>query len=569
MDDNATVQSQLFGKEFLSANILTKNMPGAFLVYKATGDEEILFASESVAQIFECDSVEEFMKFTGGSFTTLVYPEDIEKINRTIWDQLSVSGGYDNIRYRVITKNGHIKDIEDWGHLVHSEELDEDLFYVLLWDIESRERLTSLFAGQEARWGGEDREEGIDSLTGLLNMHGFRIKAPDVIRRLADQKKDAYCVYINIRNFHTYNETYGFAGGDRVLKSVARILQDIFPDDVISRFSDDHFTVITAQEDLKEKIGRLSVRVSNIRRGVIVEIKAGVYHITDPRVDVSLLCDCARLACDSIKREYGTTVQFYDGKLGERIHLREYILENFPSALEKGRIRVYYQPVVDVGSKQVVSLEALTRWEDPKYGLLSPGQFIDVLEEYRQIHKLDTFAIQEVCREVRRRMDQGLPEVPVSLNLSRFDFELTDIIRVIEDAVARYDIKRDLLRFEITESLIAADANALRQETDQLRQHGFKVWMDAFGSGYSSLKMLKDFSLDGLKIDMDMIHSYDNERSNAIIATVISLAKRLGIPALSKGVETPEQLAFLKEAGCDLAQGYLFARPEPSKTGIK
>ncbi|MCR4817936.1 MAG: GGDEF and EAL domain-containing protein [Fretibacterium sp.] len=568
MDDHTTAQSKLSKGNFLNVEILAKNMPGAFLVYKATQDEEILFASEGLARIFECDSVEEFMKFTGGSFITLVYPEDVEKINRTIWDQISVSGGFDNIRYRVITKNGHIKEIEDWGHLVHSEELGEDIFYVFLWDSEARENLISLFASQEARWH-EGRKEGTDSLTGLLNMHGFRMKAPDAVRNFLSMGKDVHCIYLNIRNFHTYNETYGFAGGDRMLNSIARILQDAFPGDIISRLSDDHFSVITAQEGLREKIGRMSVRVSNIRRGVIVEMKAGVYHITDPKMDVSQVCDYARLACDSIKRVYGTTVQFYDGKLGEKIRLREYILENFQTALEKGWLKVFYQPIVDVSTNKVLSLEALTRWEDPRYGLLSPGNFIDVLEENHQIHKMDTFVIQEVCREVCRRAEKGLPPVPVSLNLSRLDFELTDIIGVIEDAVARYDIKRDLLRFEITESLIAADANALRQETDQLRQHGFKVWMDAFGSGYSSLKMLKDFSLDGLKIDMDMIHSYDNERSNAIIATVISLAKRLGIPALSKGVETPEQLAFLKEAGCDLAQGYLFAKPEPSDTEKK
>ncbi|MCR5347819.1 MAG: GGDEF and EAL domain-containing protein [Fretibacterium sp.] len=562
MDDSAIGQSGIFEEMFPSAYVLTKNMPGAFLVYKATDDEEILFASEGLARLFECDSVEDFMKFTGGSFATLVYPEDVEKINRTIWDQISISDGFDNIRYRVITKNGHIKDVEDWGHLVHSEELDEDLFYVFLWEIEAREKLISLFAGQEARLT-EGRKEGTDSLTGLLNMHGFRLKAPDVIKKYIEGKTDVYCIYFNIRNFHTYNETYGFAGGDRVLKSIARILQDTFPDDVISRLSDDHFAVITAQEGLKEKIGRMSVRVNNIRRGAVVEAKAGVYHIKNPMMDVSEICDCARLACDSIKREYGTAVQFYDGKLGEKIHLREYILKQFQSALEKGHLRVFYQPIVDVKMNQVVSMEALTRWEDPNYGLLSPAQFIDVLEEHHQIHQLDTFVIQEACRELRRRTDGGLPAVPISLNLSRLDFELTNIVDVIENTVTRYDINRDMLRFEVTESLIAADPNALRQETDQLRQHGFKVWMDAFGSGYSSLKMLKDFSLDGLKIDMDMIHSYDNERSNAIIATVVALAKRLGIPALSKGVETPEQLKFLKEAGCDLAQGYLFARPEP------
>ncbi|MBQ9419209.1 MAG: EAL domain-containing protein, partial [Synergistaceae bacterium] len=149
--------------------------------------------------------------------------------------------------------------------------------------------------------------------------------------------------------------------------------------------------------------------------------------------------------------------------------------------------------------------------------------------------------------------------------LSRLDFELTDVVRVINDAVERNNISPDMLRFELTESLIAVDMDAMKHEADRLRQHGFKVWMDAFGAGYSSLKVLKDFSLDGLKIDMDMIKSVNNERAYIITSAVIEMAKKLGIPALSKGVETQEQLDFLKSVGCDLAQGFLFGKPAPIK----
>ena len=536
-------------------------MPGAFIVYKNNEAEEIIFASDEIARIFECDSVEDFMRFTGGSFATIVYPEDIEEVESIIRKQIISTGGFDYVTYRIITKNGNIKKIEDWGHFVHDEELG-DVFYVYLHDMDIRERLTEI-SGQTSL--PEPKAATIDELTGLQNMRAFRLNAPNMIRDFIKRGGKPSCVYFNIRNFHTYNETYGFAGGDRMLKSVARILQETFPKGLLARFDEDHFVVITAQENLKEKIRRMSVRVNNLRRGVIVEMKAGIYQIKTPDMDISVICDCAKIACDSIKHEYGANVQEYDGKIDEKVQLQEHIVSSFESAMKNGQIQIFFQPVVDVRTGKTASVEALTRWEDDRYGRLSPANFLYVLEEQGLIHKLDTFVINKVCEELKRRKDNGEPIVPVSLNLSRLDFELTDVVRVIEDAVRKNGIPDDMLRFELTESLIAVDMDAMKRESERLRQHGFKVWMDAFGSGYSSLKVLKDFALDGLKIDIDMIRSVDDGRTNIIISSVIDMARRLGIPALSKGVETKEQLEFLKEAGCDLAQGYLFGRPAPAR----
>ena len=515
---------------------ISSNMPGAFIVYKNSDAEEIIFASEEIARIFECDSVSDFMKFTGGSFATIVYPEDIEEVETIIRKQIAATGGYDYITYRIITKNGNIKKIEDWGHFVHDDELG-DIFYVYLHDMDIRERLTDI-SGQTSL--PEPKAATIDELTGLANMRAFRLNAPNVIRDFFKKGGQPSCVYFNIRNFHTYNETYGFAGGDRMLKSVARILQETFPQGLTARFSEDHFAVITAQENLTEKIYRMSIRVNNLRRGVVVEMKAGIYPVKTPDMDISVICDCAKVACDSIKHEYGTCSQVYDGKMDEKVQLQEHIVSSFESAMREGQIQIYFQPVVDVKTGKTASVEALTRWEDPVYGRLAPANFLYVLEEQRLIHKLDTFVINKVCEELKRRKDNGEELVPVSLNLSRLDFELT-------------------------ESLIAVDMDAMKRESERLRRHGFKVWMDAFGSGYSSLKVLKDFALDGLKIDMDMIKSVDDERANIIIAAVVDMARKLGIPALSKGVETREQLEFLKKAGCDLAQGYLFGRPAPAR----
>ena len=554
----------------LTLDMLAENVPGAFLAYRATGEGEILFASRELVNLFDCESIDDFMKFTGGSFATLVYPEDIEEVQRTIWDQVNASDGYDYVKYRIITKNGEIRNVENWGRLVCDPELG-DIFCVYLHDEESRDKLLSI-AGREEDAARRLEKHETDDLTGLTNLRGFRAKAPKLIRRVLEEGANGgkvFCVFLNIRNFRTYNETYGFAGGDRMLRSIARILQETFPaSDVLARFADDHFAVVTSQDDLEERLARMAARVNNIRRGVIVEMKAGVYEVTDAGMDISLICDYAKLASDSIKQDYGVSFRLYDGKVSENVALQNYIVTHFENALSSGQIRIFYQPVVNVETGEVVSQEALARWETIKYGMIPPSDFIGVLEDQHLIHKLDAFIVDSVCEELHRRIKAGLPAAPVSLNLSRLDFELTDVVQTAEDAVAQWPIPKDLLRFEITESVIAMDMNALKREANRLRKHGFKVWMDAFGSGYSSLNVLKDFDLDGLKIDMDLVRSCNaNEKASVIISAVIAMAKQLGIHALSKGVETQEQLDFLKGAGCKLAQGYLLGRPEPSPAG--
>ena len=537
---------------------LSEHVPGALIVYKANPTEDIIFASKEIANIFECDSVNDFMRFTGGSFATIVYPEDIEEVESIITSQIEHTGGYDYVTYRIITKHGKIKMVEDWGHFVNDEELG-GLFYVYLHDMALREQLTEI-SGQVIP---EPQEHTIDELTGLANMKLFKSKAPEIIKHLIDEGKTPSCIYFNVRNFHTYNDTYGFAGGDRMLRSIGRILQETFPYGIVSRFETDHFVVITGQQDLREKITRMSVRINNIRRGVIVEMKAGIYTIKDASLDIGTVVDCARLACDGIKREYGTTVQFYEGKMDEKVHLQEHILSAFDGAMRDGSIKVFLQPVVNIATGKVSSYEALARWDDPERGRLSPADFLHILEEHHVVHKLDSFVVGKVCEELHRKLAAKEEVVPVSLNLSRLDFELTDVVRMIEDAVEEWGIPQELLNFELTESLIAVDMEAMNHEAERLREHGFKVWMDAFGAGYSSLKVLKDFALDGLKIDMDMIRSINDKRATIIVSSIIEMARKLGIPALSKGVETKEQLDFLRRAGCDLAQGYLFGRPAP------
>lgn len=242
--------------------------------------------------------------------------------------------------------------------------------------------------------------------------------------------------------------------------------------------------------------------------------------------------------------------------------IREYVIENIDTALSRGWIHLYYQPVFRTLTRNLCGFEVLSRWIDPKIGFLAPNMFIPALEQTRQIHKLDTYILKETCRTLRQRMDGGLPTVPVSFNLSRVDFMLLDIFDMIESTMEKFQLPRDLLHIEVTESIVAEDPGHIRATLDRLREAGYEVWIDDFGSGYSSLNLLKDVECDLIKLDMGFLRTF-TDRSRQIIASTVAMAKKLGIKTLMEGVETSEQADFLASIGCGRLQGYFFGKPQP------
>jgi len=239
-----------------------------------------------------------------------------------------------------------------------------------------------------------------------------------------------------------------------------------------------------------------------------------------------------------------------------------YVVSKIDEAVKQGWLKVHYQPVIRSLTESLCSMESLVRWSDPEVGFLMPGLFIEALEQHRLIHKLDCYVVEHVCADLHRRMDAGLPVVPVSVNFSRLDFAMCDMLTVVEQAVERHGIPRDYLHIEITESMIVSDEELMRKVIDGFRNAGYEVWMDDFGSGYSSLTMLKDYPFDLLKLDMNFLSSFTS-RSRDLIRSVISMAKDLGVKTLAEGVEVREELDFLKEMGCGKIQGNYFGRPEP------
>ncbi len=242
--------------------------------------------------------------------------------------------------------------------------------------------------------------------------------------------------------------------------------------------------------------------------------------------------------------------------------ISEYIVNKIDEALQLEWIKVHYQPVIRSLTGELCGFESLARWEDPQLGRLGPDKFIGALEDCKLIYKLDCYMVDKVCRDIHDRFDAGLEMVPVSINFSRLDFLICDMLDIVEKAVEKYDIPRDYIHIEITESMVVSDGELMRRIIDRFRNKGYGIWMDDFGSGYSSLNLLKDFSFDVLKMDMKFLSSF-NVKSKSIMRSVVNMAKDIGIMTLAEGVETIEEADFLKEIGCGRLQGYYFGKPEP------
>ncbi len=255
------------------------------------------------------------------------------------------------------------------------------------------------------------------------------------------------------------------------------------------------------------------------------------------------------------------------GIMGEKTRpageeLKKYITENLDRAVSEGWITAYYQPVARTLTGEVCGMEALARWIDPVYGMFPPDAFIGVLEEAKLIHKLDSCIIKRICEDYSRSMAGHGRIVTISFNLSRLDFKLMDVHNVIEDEIRANKVPRDALRVEITESMMDSDDTRMHEVIDRFWEKGFRVWMDDFGSGYSSLNVLKDYHFDTLKIDMVFLRDFD-ARSKEIVKSIVDMSKRIGVHTLAEGVETREQFEFLKSIGCEKAQGYYIGKPMP------
>ncbi|MCR5096551.1 MAG: EAL domain-containing protein [Erysipelotrichaceae bacterium] len=247
--------------------------------------------------------------------------------------------------------------------------------------------------------------------------------------------------------------------------------------------------------------------------------------------------------------------------------LQQYIQANYKSAFDNGYIKAYYQPVIRTSSKQLCSFETLARWLDPEYGLINPNEFIPVFEKLGIIHKLDEYIIRLACERIRKNITADEVMIPLSVNLSRLDFKLTDTYVMVDNIVKEYQIPHDFIYLEITESIMAENKTQIIEVVNRFRENGYQIWMDDFGSAYSSLNILKELPFDELKMDMMFLQPF-NQTSKRIAASVVEMAKNINIHTLCEGVETEEQFKYLRNIGCEKVQGYLFGQPLPYEEAL-
>ena len=403
-----------------------------------------------------------------------------------------------------------------------------------------------------------------DVLTGIYNQrHLF-----EETRRFIDENPDLQykVVGLDIKDFKIINDIFNKEFGDHVLRVVAEELRTFSkPGTLYGRLTGDKFgLLVPVKANFEEQLEALleekpyGERVSNYP----IVVHMGVYDVADRDLDVSVMFDRAFMAIKSIKNDLNRHVAVYDDGMRESLIWSQKISSQLEQAIEERQIRPYLQPLVDADGN-VEGAEVLVRWIHPEEGFLSPARFIPVFEDNGMIAQLDAFMWERACAILHDWQRRGI-DLFLSVNISPKDFYFIDVYGTIRDLVAKYAIDPGKLRLEITETVMMTDIENRLRIIENLRADGFLVEMDDFGSGYSSLNMLKDIPVDVLKIDMMFLYkTKDQDKAKTILQTIINLSDKLGMPSVTEGVETADQLDMLVNMGCRMFQGYYFAKPMP------
>lgn len=413
-----------------------------------------------------------------------------------------------------------------------------------------------------------------DSLTGILSLNGFRKRVEELLRLHPD--KPYIIAYSNIRNLKYLNESLGMeAGNELLLFWTERMLSYLTDADALGRIEADHFAILRhleGEEQFSEDIKNVFDPVRNffINRNteIRVQISSGIYALTPAdyqKINVDQMLDFARVAEKRLRDNHKEGLEFYNTEQWKTGKMIADMINHFPAAIQTEEIQIWYQPQVDFVAGKIMGAEALCRWKIANRGWISPTEFIPALEEAGLIYDLDCYVWERVCKDLQRWNNEGKHR-SVSVNLSRADFlKSSDIPEHFNKLIKTYELSPDQLHIEITETAYVENSELLISTTQRLRKYGFQVEMDDFGSGYSSLNMLKEVQVDRIKLDLHFLtETGAPKKGRIIIEHIIKMAQALGMKLIAEGVECEEQARFLKELGCTEMQGFFFHKPMPT-----
>lgn len=402
-----------------------------------------------------------------------------------------------------------------------------------------------------------------DLVTGYSNWRKFESDATNLLNKASQNDKHAMVIF-DIDKFKAINDIYGHKKGNSILKDIADTLNKITcNNETFARVSSDNFNVLlkyNTKEDIINTIKKIIISNN------FVNLSFGIYEIKDKNLPISVYSDRASLAKLSIKNNRDINFAFFNDELRDKLLLEDKIEKEMEYALENNQFVMYLQPKYNIKSDKFCGSEALVRWKYTEKEFIYPSDFIPIFEKNGFITKVDMYILEQACKEIRTLFNKGISPLPISVNFSRVDFFKKDFITKIVNICDKYKIPYSLIEIEITESSMFGDTDTLFEVSRRLQDIGFILSMDDFGSGYSSVNMLKNIPLNVIKLDRGFFIDDKNiDKSQIVIKSIVSLIKQLGIRVVAEGIETKGQVEMLREANCDIIQGYYFSKPLPVK----
>lgn len=404
-----------------------------------------------------------------------------------------------------------------------------------------------------------------DELTGIYNKQAFYAKTKEMLLDNPDKNFDL--LRINIERFKVLNDLFGESTGDKLLRYIGKFLKEInLPLCVSGRLYADNFVVCyeAGKGDSRRMINTLQMVADSFAINNRTILSFGLYRIDDKTLPVSVMCDRANMALWKAKGNFKNPYCEYDEKMRQQVLKEQKIINAMEMAIQNKEFTLYLQPKYDIEKGAIIGAEALVRWISLENGFISPGDFIPVFENNGFVYEVDKFIWEESCRYLRKWLDEGREVHPISVNVSRIDLYDPKLVQHLVDLREKYQLPSQYLELEITESAYTEDPEQIITITRQLREAGFVILMDDFGTGYSSLNMLKDIQIDVLKLDMGFLKSSDySAKGGNILTAILKMAESLKMQTIAEGVETKEQVEFLKSIGCRYVQGFYYSKPLP------
>ena len=531
---------------------------------------EVLTVSDGFCRLFGFPDRAQALSVMEHDITGNAHPDDLDRLSGAI---LRFSSGkeYLDVVYRIRAdlKTGW-RVVHARGSLLHTSD-DTRIAYVWFMDE------GVYIEGEEASGTTINRalnkalhEESIlhathfDPLTGLPNLAWFFQLTDAGKEKLFAEGKQGCLLYMDLNGMKYFNHRYGFAEGDALLRSFAEILVKIFGREKCCHIAADRFVTSAPADEAESMVQRLFGEAERMNGGRTLPVRIGIYSTEMELVPVSSAFDRAKMACDAIRKSDSSGFNYYSTELRDEAKRHQYLTENIDKAIEERWIQAYYQPIIRSSDETLCDEEALARWIDPVEGFLSPASFVPLLEKAGLIYKLDLCVLDQTLEKIKLLEKAGQRVVPQSINLSRADFDACDIVQEIRRRVDAAGVSRSMITIEITESIIGSDFNFMKEQITRFQSLGFPVWMDDFGSGYSSLDVLQSIPFDLIKFDMSFMRKlHEGERGKIILTEMMKMASLLQVDTICEGVEAEEQVRFLQKIGCAKLQGYYFGKPAP------